>query len=179
VRTAAYEALLDHRSGGTIRRKDISGQFHLDVVETKRDFAVYASRSGEPKIVLFGRNIPVHRPVFYSPPDELVTINAQPSDRKLTVFRKIPRTGQMSEAFHVDPSVPELVQTLGSLPVRNVNGEIEGLGLTYSQVVGVLHGLCKAGHVPARFVLQTSPEIQRIYSSTSAAGRPDMPEEGP
>ncbi len=180
VRTAAYEALLERGGGGgAIRRRDISGQFTLDVVETKGRFVVYASRSGSSRIVLFGRHMPVRLPVFYSAPDELVTITAEAKDRKLTVFRKIPRTGQMSDAFKVNPTVADLVRTLGSLPTRDVNGRIAGLGLTYSQVVGVLYGLCKEGHIPARFVLQTSPEVRRIYISTPGAGRPDMPEEGP
>jgi hypothetical protein len=178
VRVAAYEALLEHGSAGIIRRLDVSGQFMLDVVESERDYAVYVTRTGQPKIVLFGQKIPIRRPVFYCPEDELVTINAGGEDEKIKVDRKVPRSIRRSDTFEVVPQVAELVQALGTLPNKGIDGKIEGLGLTYSQVVGVVYGLQKGGHMPARFVLQPLPEMRRIYASMSGAGRPDMPDEG-
>jgi len=177
LRVAAYEALSDRGGGGVISRQDISKQFVLDVVNTDGEFAVYASSTGQPKVVLFGQNIPIYRPVFYCQGDDLVTINAIEAEDKVGVVRKVPRTGQMSETFQIDPKVDELVRVMGRLPHRGLDGKIEGLGLTYSQVVGVLHGLSAGRHVPAKFVLQRSEELRTIYSSTPSMGRPDMPEE--
>ncbi len=179
VRVAAYEALLDHGPTSAIQRVRIADQFYLDVVDTDRHYAVYVTRTGQPKIALFGRNIPVLRPLFYCPPDELVTINASQAERQVQVYRKVPRTGQMSGTLRVEPQADALVRKLGSVPERNVDGSIEGLGLTYSQVVGVLHGLCRQKHLPAEFVLQRTPELARIYMATPAQGRSDAPEEGP
>jgi len=178
LRVTAYEALVAHGPTSAVQREDVSGQFVLDVVRAEGDYAVYATRTGRPKIVLFGRDIPVRRPLFYCPPDELVTINAFRADRDIRVYRKIPRSGQMSETFTVQPTAEEMIRTLGKLPTPGRDGRPEGLGLTYSQVVGVLYGLCKQGHVPAKFVLQRPPEVRRIYSLTPGMGRPDAPEEG-
>ena len=152
-------------------------RFNVDVVESDRDFAIYATRTGRPKIVMFGRGIIVRRPVFYTPKDEMVTINAGATDKKVTVWRKIPRTGRQSDPLEVRPRADALVEMLGALPERQPTGEIKGLGLTYSQVVGILYDLCKADHIPARFVLQQPAAMQRIYMLTPALGRPDMPDE--
>ena len=73
LRLAAYEALLERGSTSAIRREDIPGQFTLDVVQVDREYTIYATRTGPPRIVLFGRDIPIRRPVFYCPGDELVT----------------------------------------------------------------------------------------------------------
>lgn len=176
VCVAAYAALRDHGPTSAISRMQLCKDFTVDVVDSGRHFMIYATRAGEPKIVLFGRNIPIRQPVFYCPADDLVTINAAAADKQLTVYRKIPRTGQMSEAFQVKPTAHELIRTLSAPPEMAVDGRIEGLGMTYSQVVGVLYGLCQAKHISADFVLQRSPAVQRIYTATSAVGRSDMPE---
>ena len=177
VRVAAYEALEAHGSAGSIQRTDISGQFTMDTVQAQRDYVIYATVTGPPRIVLFGRGMPVNLPIFYSPADELVTINAAKTDKDLSVYRKVPRSGQMSETFTIQPRVEELTQRLGRLPSMAVDGSIEGMGLTYSQVVGVLYGMCKDGHIPAKFVLQRSDEVKRMYLSAAAGGRPDSLEE--
>lgn len=177
LKVSAYEALVKHGSRDVIRRWDISGRFVVDEVETEGDYAIYATVSGQPRIVLFGKAMPLNRPVFYCPDDELVTIDASRSDKKVMVYRKIPGSQRQSDPFYVDPRVDEFIRTLGSRPIRGADGNIEGLGLTYSQVVGVLYGLCKGDHIPAKFVLQRSDALQRIYTSVPAAGRSDKPED--
>ncbi len=176
LRVAAYEALLKHGSRDVIRRWDISGQFTVDEVKSDGDYIIYTTVTGKPRIVLFGCGIPLKRPLFYCPDDELVTIDASGNDKKIMVYRKIPGTQRQSDPFYVEPKVTEFIRTLGSRPVKGMDGRIEGLGLTYSQVVGVLHGLCKQEHISAKFVLQRSDALRRIYSTVPAAGRSDMPE---
>ncbi len=83
----------------------------------------------------------------------------------------------MSETFKVSPTLEALIQVMGKLPTPGPDGRPEGLGLTYSQVVGVLYGLSKENHIPAKFVLQRPQALRRIYDSTPAMGRPDMPDE--
>ncbi|MCD4699378.1 MAG: flagellar basal body P-ring protein FlgI [Phycisphaerae bacterium] len=177
LRVSAYEALIKHGSRDLICRRDISGQFVVDEVKMEGDYAIYATVSGQPKIVLFGNAIPLNRPLFYCPDDEMVTIDASRSDKKVMIYRRVPGTQRQSDPFYVVPRVDEFIRTLGSRPSRGADGNIEGLGLTYSQVVGVLYGLCKNEHIPAKFVLQRSDALRRIYTSVPAAGRSDMPED--
>jgi len=176
VRVAAYEALLAHGSTSNIERLAISNNFILDIVDSQRHYAIYATQTGPPKIVMFGKKIPIRRPMFYSSPNELVTIHAT-ADKQVMVFRKIPRTGQMSDTLRLDPQASELIRRLGSEPEPDENGRIDGLALTYSQIVGVLRDLCEAKHIPADFVLQKPPTLTRMYTSVSPIGRSDMPED--
>jgi len=176
VRLAAYESLLRLGDHSLITRVSIPRQFDLHLVTSQRGYVTYATQTMEPRIVLFGRNMPVVRPVFYGGPDDLVLINARPGDQHLTVFRKLPRTDRYSAEFRVPFQVSALVETLGTLPTPEESGEVRGLGLTYSQVVSTLQRLCKDGDIPAKFVLQPLPDVRRIYEGAMSVGRPDMPE---
>ncbi len=181
VRLEAYEALLKHGPCSAIERIKISHDFSLDVVDTEGGFFMYATRTGESKLVLFGRKIPILKPLFYSPADELVTISGKDEDDKVQLYRKMPRrvmgSPEISESFYVPYCVTDLVKTLGSPPRKGSDGKVEGLGLTYSQVVGVMYNLHKASYIPSDFLLQQSQDVQRMYLSSSAVGRPDSPEE--
>ncbi len=173
VRIGAYESLLRRGDMSAVTVIDVGGQFELHLVKSHRDYVIYAAQTGTPRIVLFGQNMAVARPVFFNSPDGLVTVNASGRDDKLTTYRKIPRTGGVSDEFKIPFVVRELVTTLGAPARRGRDGEIEGLGLSYSQVVGVLHRMCKDRDIPARFVLQPPPAVRKIYQDTTSAGRPD------
>lgn len=175
VRVAAYESLLKLGDRSSVRRTKV-GRFVLDLVRSDRNDVVYATQTMQPRIVVFGKDMKVLCPMFYRAPDDLVTINAKAEDKTLTVWRKIPWDGSYSESQNVDFNVKSLITVLGSPPKRDDKGNVVGLRLTYGQVVSVLHKLCKDGDIKAKFVLQISPDIQRIYRGVAAAGRSDTPE---
>ncbi len=176
VRLAAYEALLKHQDASRIKRTDVSGEFELDVVKSDRGNVIYATQTGAPRIVLFGSDMVVAKPVFFNASDDLVTITATAADKKLQVFRKIPRSAKTSESFHIDFSVGKLVETLGTRPDPDVAGKVNGLGLTYGQVVRVLYQMCKDQDIEAKFILQPLPQVATMYRDAALEGRPDMPE---
>jgi len=175
VRIAAYEALLRRGDRSAVTRIDVSGQFTLDLVATRRSYTIYATQTKEPKIALFGRDMEVNRPIYFESPDGLVTINAFGDGKKLKVFRTIPRGNRISDPFDVDCAVGALVRVLGTRPDLDKEGKPKGLGLTYSQIVGVLYRLCRDEDIPAKFVLQQMPGLERIYRRAATVGRPDMP----
>ncbi len=183
VRIAAYEALVELGDSSLVTRIDVGQEFSLDLVTSRRSYVIYATQSGEKKVVLFGRDMAVARKVFFDMPN-LVTVadvvetaeGKETQRRKLMVFRTIPRTGRISAPFYIDFFVRSLVQTLGRAARRGVDGKIEGLELTYGQVVAVLYRMCEVdGDIPARFVLQPPPGRERIYRGSPTVGRPDMP----
>jgi len=177
VRIAAYEALRKRGDRSVVSCGSVDGKFDLDLVTSSRDYTIYATQTHRPKIVLFGRDMIVQRPIFFEAPDELVTVSAISDTSDITVFRKVPLSGAMSDPFPVAPAVHSLVKTLGTVPELDEAGQVTGgLGLTYSQVVAVLYRMCKQGDIPARFVLQPAEPLQKIYQSAATVGRPDMPE---
>ncbi len=172
VRLAAYEAILSRGESGSITEHEIGGAFRLHAVDSKRDYVIYATQSRKPKIVLFGGRIPIRKPLFFNSHDDLVTINAMESDDKFMIFRKIPRTGGLSEDFRVEFNVASLVKTMGNLAEPDNEGNVKGLGLTYSQIVGVLYRMCEAGDIPAKFVLQPPPGLRERYQSALTGSEP-------
>jgi flagellar basal body P-ring protein FlgI len=175
VRIAAYEALRRQGDKSRITRMAFKNQFDVDVVDSSKGSVIYALQSQQPRLVLFGKGIPIRRPVFFNSPDDLVTVNARAADAKLQVFRKISRTGQYSPSFETGANVQDLVKVLATAPEMERGGRMFGLGLTYGQVVGVLQRMCKSGDIPAKFRLQALPEVQKMIKGAATVGRPDLP----
>jgi hypothetical protein len=175
VRLAAYEALRDRGDTVAITTLEMPDQFTLDVVRTSREYSIYAMQTGEARVVLFGAGMAVKHPLYFESPDQVVTINAFDDSDKLTMFRKVPVGGRMSDPILCGFLVQDMVEALGRMPEPDTNGKVNSLGLDYSRVVSVLYSMCKSGSIPARFVLQQTDDLRRIYRGGAAAGRPDMP----
>jgi hypothetical protein len=182
VRVAAYEALQRLGDTRTVARLDVAGEFTLDLVSSQRNYIIYATQSIEKRIVLFGREMEVVRKMFFS--NHVITLWDRPDPNgggsKLRVFRTIPRTGGISEAFELDFKVRTLLETLANPAELDEDGSrVKGLGLTYGQVVAVLQRMCdpKTKDIPAKFVLQRPRGERKIYAGTATIGRPDMPED--
>lgn len=160
VRLAAYESLL-RRGDPCIQTTDVEKHFKLDVVPSKSRFAIYARQSGEPRIVLFGRDIPLTKPMFYCSND-LITLNANAGDSEITGYRTVASTGTVSSPFSIKFDVESLILTLGQKAEKDAGEKFRGMGLTYGQIVSVLSRMCKDGCIRAQFVLQPLPDIQKI-----------------
>lgn len=153
----------------------------LDIVQGRGDPFIYVCRSREPRVAVFGEDLAVVPPVFYSRPDDLLTINAGADARTLTVFRKTPR-GRISDKLAVPPYAAALIATLADLPVQERGGAYRGLGLPHGVIVQALHALTLSHAIPARLVLeQTSvedllgPAPTERPESDEAASQPDRP----
>ncbi len=186
VRIYAYEALLARGDDTSVTRYNVDGEFLVDIVDTAGEAVIYVIRTGQPKIVLFGRNMPIANPVFYCTSDKNVTIfskKADPAAKEpelwkphIAVYRKIPRTERRSDEFRVGFKVWPLIRVLGSPPrPSRKTWDIQGIGLTYSQIVSILCKMSQQNLIEAKFVLQKPTELQRIYQHTPSVGRPDKP----
>ena len=177
VRLAAYKVLVKHKDSVKISRTIVGKRFTLDVVRSKGEPTIYATQTGEPRIVVFGGDLPVSNPMFFALPDDLVTISdtKRPGGTKLMLYRQVPRSPRPSDMLYVDFKTTELIRTLGGLPDRNRDGTVKALSLTYSQVLRVLRGLCnsKTGGINARFELQAIAESDRIPGEDWMGIRPD------
>ena len=178
VRIAAYEALLEQRDYFRVRPMSLSKYVALHAVKSSGKPVIYATRAKESRIILFGDDLKVKRPVFFSLPDDLITLSSVENDSKLMIYRKVARArGNLySEPTHLSFSVAKLIQVLGAEPTVSTGRTFRGLGLTYSQILRVLSGLCREKHIDAEFVLQRPDALQRIYRGVGAVERSEAPE---
>jgi len=181
VRLAAYESLVKLGDKVRIRRTMVRKGMVLDVVQSSGEPVIYATQSGEPRIAVFGGDLPVSDPMFFSLPDDLVTISDTKSaaGSRLMLYRKIPRSTQPSDMFYIDFNTSDLIRTLGGATDRNREGKVMAMSLAYSQVLQVLRGLCesKTGALKARFELQAIGESTIIRQGDGMGIRPDTPAE--
>jgi len=172
VRLAAYESLRSR--GDPIVRTMRIGDFEVDLVPTKRDYVVYATQTAEQRIVLFGANMPLQKPMFYKDPSEIVTINANENDKNVQLMRKLPRSGGYTPWLKCNFAVASLIAIMGTPAGYDDDGNPKGLGLSYGQIVGILKRMCADKSIPAKFVLQPMPTLQRITEGATGTARPDV-----
>jgi hypothetical protein len=172
VQIAAYEALVK-RGDTTIKSRSIGrDNFIFDQVPTAREGFVYAKRSRNRRIALFGRDLRCTPPALYRAPDGSVTITAQEGDETLTVLRRVVSTGSVSPPIPVPLELSSLIPLMGNDAGVNLEGEVVGLGLDYAAVVRALHQLCRDGAANAKFILE-QPNVAELFGPATRTGRPE------
>jgi flagellar basal body P-ring protein FlgI len=167
IRILAYEGLAKQEDGTIDRRFVGADNLILDVLHGKKMPMVYVTRSGEPKIVLFG-DIRIDPPVFYCHPDDSITLSADAGSQTICLIRKS-ASGQSSGRMTAGLDLPPLIGFLGNDAVM-VDGKVTGLDLPYSHIVAILNQLCKDGALAARFKLQ---DLADLPDTEDALGRPE------
>jgi hypothetical protein len=184
TRIAAYEALLNlrHPAVRTTRfphtMDSTQANVFVDVVSTTGKPLIYVRRTREPRIAIFGPKMPIKLPLFYTHPQDWVTINAKDAAGDLTVFCRSRTRNRLSDTLKIPPRVDELVRALAAPPVADDSGTLKGLGLHYSLVIEVLDKLCKQGNIPATLVLEQTSGPDLI-GPTPTEERPETDSDAP
>ena len=173
VRVAAYEALIRRNDQETIHRTNL-GHFCLDTVKCKQN-TIYATQGGVAKVVLLGQDIGMQKEIYFTSTNGEVIVNSDGQGKTMSVIRKLP-TGSYTPPLTVSRDPESLVRLLGAKPNADDKSEHLGLGLSYSQIVGVLYGMCKQHDIDANFVLQQTPDMQKINTIAPSTVRPDLPD---
>ena len=147
VRLAAYEALAQRGGSAAIRRIRIPKQFDVDLVQSSRDYVVYATRTQRPRLVLFGQNMPISRPMFYNAPDDLVTLSARADAKQLSLFRKVPRSGRYVARFTGDTARLRRDERMQAIRDQAARNALLGMVLSLAAAI-VVYGLILPGDVP-------------------------------
>ncbi|GAG30229.1 unnamed protein product, partial [marine sediment metagenome] len=89
IRLAAYETLrkLDDIA---IAQRLIARNFYLEQIAQTKHKGIFVSRSGQPRIVLFGAPIYCRDDIFVQSADGDITINAPPGEKDVSIIRKHP-----------------------------------------------------------------------------------------
>jgi hypothetical protein len=173
VRIAAYEALLlrGHAAIQSTRFPALLDptqlNFTLDVVDTSGPPLIYVRRTRSPRIAVFGKQLTLMPPVFYTQPEDSLTVHTAADSEDVQLFVK--RKGRLSDEITVPPRVVDVVAGLAHLPVRDEAGRLRGVGLPYARVVQVLADLCRSETLSVALVFEQT-------SMTELLGPEEVPE---
>jgi flagellar basal body P-ring protein FlgI len=154
IRLAAEEEIV--RCGSPlVQRENIGGRFFLDIVNSSGPAMIYATRTGGPRIILFGQDISAQGDIFMTAADGSVTLNSKVGLDTVTIIRsRRGETGVVGMPLTTGRLVSDIIRTLSTSPV--VDGkkvQMTGLSIAYSDTLELLKMLCEKGHVKAQFAV--------------------------
>ncbi len=172
VRVAAYEALRA-RFDPAIERFNAEGKFLLESAPFG-DEMVYVTQQGEPRLVVFGANAEITRPIFVSAWNDNLLLNADSaSDQQVRVYYRHHVSGK-SVVGSADATLPRFIRYLAH--TTTPEAPAPGLGLSYSEVVGALHEVWKADGFSGVFVAEQDRLIADLLRSVRTVASGDRPE---
>jgi Flagellar P-ring protein len=138
VRIEAYKILAAHADRRIIT-EDIDGRFKLDIVDYDGPPLVYAARSGEARLAVFGRTTSLTPPVVFAAVHDRLTISSDDLGRTVTIFYRDPH-GEEPIQVVSGLTLPEIVSRLGGKAAPDA----EHLDFSYADVVAIVQGLVGA-----------------------------------
>ncbi len=169
IRVAAYEALRQRHDSSISTFPISSGQFDIDVVRTDSRRMIYAKRTEDRRIAIFG-DVRARSPLFFSLPDNSLMLTSDPGDTQVTMVRTT-EGGEMLPKVTVDGDVAQMISRLGH-PPPDVAGGISGLGVEYASIIFVLSDLVDSGAIDAHFMME-SPASSMLPRPPLTVGRPE------
>jgi hypothetical protein len=161
---AAYDKLrqIDDR---VVAREVIGGSFLLEQVVQSSHKAIFVSRSGDPRVVLFGAPLKCRDNLFVESPDQTLVLDARAGQGYVSVIRKHPTRPGVVGPIRSKPDVGEVVRTLGDEPAVGASGPLQSLGIPYSQVIALLEQMCAKDAVAAQFWAGPLPKIGPVVKN--------------
>lgn len=173
VRILAYEALrlVDPESMVRAVVGERPVNFILEVVPSQGRPMIYCRRSKAPRIALIGGDrMHCKPPLLYAEPDGPVTITAKAGDNKVAILKKDP--ARTLGPYYTPFSVAILTKFLGDDLRTGADGKLQGLGLDYGAVVGILYRLCSSKGIEADLRWE-EPSTDELLGPLEPMGRPE------
>lgn len=146
VRIAAYEAL-SQSSPFFIRSIDVDGgKFRIDYVDSTKPM-VYVTMAERPRIAVFGSEASLKRPITLSAWGERLWIRGDSADEKIEVAYR--ESSGSSPIYSISPDLTEFIPFLGH--TTTIEAPMPGLGLSYSETIGILASIYNANYLNADF----------------------------
>ena len=158
MRLTAYEQLrkLDDVS---VVQELVGNNFYLEQIAQTQQKTIFVSRSGQPRVVLFGAPIECIAGTFVRSKDGNITINAPLGQGHVSIIRKHPhRPGvvvQLKSSFELS----DIIRTLCEKPPEEGKPGRGGLGVPYADVIALLKLMSDKGAVKAEFWAGALPKI--------------------
>ncbi len=158
VRFAAYEQLRELGDVGVTRRL-IGRNFFLEQVAQGKEKVVFASRSGQPRIVLFGAPIVCRDGVFVQSADGDIIVSAPAGQGYVLLIRKHPRRPGATVQLRSSFDLADVIRTLCDEPLGKDEEAPRGLGVSYAEVMALLKQMCDRQAIQAEFRPGPLPKI--------------------
>ncbi len=156
MRVLAYEKLIE-LDDVSITRTSVARDFYVDQVPLTGAAMVYAARSKQQRIAIFGAPIRCEQNIFLQSPDNTVVLNSPEGQGYVSLIRNDPDRQKVVQV-RSSHNLAGVIRALGD----NVpeDGRVSGgLGLPYSEILPILKKMCDEGVVDARFAVSGLPKI--------------------
>ncbi|MHC4105685.1 MAG: flagellar basal body P-ring protein FlgI [Planctomycetota bacterium] len=158
VRLAAYEQL--RKLGDIAVTQELVGSnFYLEQITQTEQKAIFVSRSGQPRIALFGAPIQCSSGIFVRSEDSNIAINAPSGQSYVSIIRKHPHRPGVVAQLRSSFILSDIIRTLCEKPKAEGEPGRGGLGVPYADVIALLKLMCDKGAVKAEFCAGTLPKI--------------------
>ncbi len=157
IMLAAYKQLRK-MNDIAITSEVIARDFYLEHIAQASHQAIYVSRSGPPRVVLFGSPMYCTRNIFVQSADGNITINAPSGQEYVTIMRKHPKRPDVIAQSTSTFDLSDIIRKLCEEPPKNEQ-EGGGLGVSYAELVTLLKQMCIKGAVKAKFHAGPLPKI--------------------
>jgi hypothetical protein len=155
-----------------ISRRLVPGKFILDIVPVGEPL-IYIAQQGRPRIVLFGADPSLRRPLLVSAwSDRLLLLSDDAQDPVRVRYRDW-RTERVTQS-PVDERLPAFVDFAAHNPTPE--DPIPGLSMTYSEVVGALYAIHQAGGTNAAFATERDRLLAQLTAASTNKESKDRPE---
>jgi hypothetical protein len=159
IRLLVYEHLR-RMDDLAIAEEVIGRSFYLENISLARDKLIYVSRSGMPRIAVFGGPIYCKGDLFVQSDDANITLNAVTGQDGITIIRKIPGKPEIPPvSLKCSYELSDIIRTLGSEPIRRRQTDRIGLGVSYSDIIALLNKMVEKGAIDCDFQAGPLPQI--------------------
>lgn len=173
VRMRAYEAL-EQRGSPLIRRTRFPGKFTLHEVQSSFP-ALYITQTDEPRLVVFGGDVQIKRPIAAGIWDNRLMIRDKSDEDLLEVYYRDEKFGDHPFVVESSPTVRDLIVLLAHR--TSPKDPTPGFDLSYSEVVGATHALWDRQFIAADFKAQQDralAQARRAGSMQPYVTRPEF-----
>jgi len=154
---AAYEHLR-RMEDVVIQQEFVGRSFYLEQVAQTDRQGIFVSRSGDPRIVLFGAPLRCRDNLFVESSEGTVVVDSRSGQDYASLTRQARGRPGVIGPVRSGLAVSEIVRALGAEP-RARDGGPSGLGVPYADVIAVLEQLSAKEAVAAEFWAGPLPKI--------------------
>lgn len=145
-----------------VSRELVEGKFYLDIVPYG-DPLVYITQQNEPRIVLFGENLALRKPLLATAWSDRLMLTADSVTDPVRLYYRDESTRQVSTMSEAPENLPALIDLLAHTPTPE--DPRPGLGFSYAQVVGALYQISNDRGIEAAFTTEQDRLVADLLST--------------